>query len=306
MDIVSVFNVMLTMLILLIVGVVASKTGVVDAETNRRLTKFAMAVPQCAIILSSAMNLEMEMTVGKVLGILGAGLVMYALLIALAVLAPRVAGVKGADLGVFTFLGAFGNVAYMGYPLVGALFGSDAVFYATILCIPFNLLAFTVGVDMISGGGKREKLSWRSFVNPPMVCSVLAVIITFLPIRWPGPVTEAVSVLGNMMLPISMIIIGSSLGEQKLSDVFLDWRVYLFSPVKLLLAPALLWAVMGLFIKEELLLNTITVLGGMPCAAVAAMLSIQYGGNERLASRAVVLTTVLSVGTIPLVCWLLL
>ena len=297
---------MLTMLVLLIVGVAASKTGVVDAETNKRLTRFAMAVPQCAIILSSAMNLEMEMTVGKVLGILGAGAVMYALLIALAFLAPRIAGVKGSDRGVFTFLGAFGNVAYMGYPLVGALFGSDAVFYATILCIPFNLLAFTVGVDMLAGGGRRGKMSWRDFVNPAMVSSVLAVIITFLPVKWPGPLTEAVSILGDMILPLSMIIIGATLGEQKLSQVFLDWRVYLFAPVKLLLAPALLWAVMGLFIKDKLLLDTITVLGGMPCAAVAAMLSIQYGADERLASRAVVLTTVLSVGTIPLVCWLLL
>ena len=297
---------MLMMMLLLLVGVVAVKTGIVDAETNRRLSRFAIVIPQSAIILSSAFNLQMEMTPGKVLGVIGVAFLMYALLTLLGLAVPALARAKEPDRGVFSFLILFGNVAYMGFPLVQALFGSDAVFYAALLNIPFNLLAYTLGVRLIGGSGAGGKMSWRQLVNPPMVASVLAVIIIFLPVKWPGPLVEATSALGDMILPLSMIIIGTSLGEMKLKDVLGDWRVYAVAPVRLLVAPVLLWAVMGLFVKDTLLLNVITLVGATPSAAMAAMMAIQYGRSERLASQGVFITTVLSMATIPLVCWLLL
>ena len=297
---------MLMMMLLLLVGVVAVKTGIVDAETNRRLSRFAIVIPQSAIILSSAFNLQMEMTPGKVLGVIGVAFLMYALLTLLGLAVPALARAKEPDRGVFSFLILFGNVAYMGFPLVQALFGSDAVFYAALLNIPFNLLAYTLGVRLIGGSGAGGKMSWRQLVNPPMVASVLAVIIIFLPVKWPGPLVEATSALGDMILPLSMIIIGTSLGEMKLKDVLGDWRVYAVAPVRLLVAPVLLWAVMGLFVKDTLLLNAITLVGATPSAAMAAMMAIQYGRSERLASQGVFITTVLSMATIPLVCWLLL
>lgn len=304
MDIALVINKMLVMLIMLGTGVVTAKTGIIDAEGNRRLSRFAMAVPQTATILASAVNTEMEITVGKVLGVLGAGCAMYGLLILLGVLVPRIGRVQAEDRGVYSFLTIFGNVGYMGFPLVGAIFGESAVFYAVLLCVPFNLLAFTLGVRLISGHGSNFR--WRDLCSPALVASAAAVVLIFVPVDWPAPVRESLKSMGDMILPISMIIIGASLGEMRLKDVFLDWRLYLFAPVRLLLPPVLIWAVMGLFIRDRLLLEVMTVLGAMPAAAIAAMLSIQYGANERLASRTVFLTTVLSAATIPLVCWLLL
>lgn len=306
MDIRLVIDQMLTMLLMLIVGVGAAKTGVVDGETNRRLSRFALAVPQCAIILSSAMNMEMELTLGRVLAVLGLAFLMYALLLAVGVLVPRLCRAKAENRGVYSFLITFGNVAFMGFPVVRAIYGSDAVFYAALLNVPFNLLAFTVGVGMISGSRAKSGLDWRQVLNGPLVCSVAAVVMIFLPIRWPGPVKEAVGALGDMILPLSMIIVGASLGGQRLGDVFRDWRAYALAPVRLLVAPVLLWAVMRLFISDGMLLGVVTLLGGMPSAALSAMLAIQYGANERLATRTVFLTTVLSVVTIPLACWLLL
>ncbi len=305
MDIAVVFRQMSVMMLMLCVGVVSAKAGVVDAETNRRLSRFAIAVPQSATILASAMDLEESVSALTVLGVLGVGCVMYAVLIALGLAVPRLARVKDADRGVYSFLTIFGNVGFMGFPLVGALFGSRAVFYAALLCVIFNLLCYTVGVRFISGG-RDGRFTWRKLLSAPLISSALAVAIVFLPVRWPEPVREATRQLGDMILPLSMIIVGASLGEQKLKDVFLDGRVYAFAPVRLLAAPVALWAVLGLFVKDKLLLDVVTVLGGTPAASVCAMLSIQYGANEKLATRAVFLTTVLSLGTVPLICWMLL
>ncbi len=306
MDIMIVLDQMLTMLLMLAVGVICAKAGLVDPETNRRLSRFALVVPQCAIILASAMNMQMELTLGRVLSVIGLSVVFYAVLLAVSLLIPRLFRAKAENRGVYSFLMTFGNTTFLGYPVVRALYGSDAVFFATLLNTPFNLLAFTVGVRMMSGGQAKERLDWRKVVNAPLVCALAAVVMIFLPVEWPSPVKGAANAFGDMVLPLSMIIVGASLGEQKLTDVFRDWRPYALAPVRLLLAPAMVWAMMGLMTDDKMLLGVATLLAGMPSAVLSVMLAIRYGANEKLAARSVFVTTVLSVATIPLLCWLLL
>ena len=298
MDMTLLINLMITMLLMLIVGVVLAKLGVVDPETNRRLNRFAMAVPQCATILASAMNMEPGMEVSTVLTVLGIGVVMYALLLVLGFLVPKILRLPRNDRGLYSVLTIFGNVGFMGMPLTGAMFGSEAVFYSALLTIPFNLLAFTVGIRLV--GGTEEKFDWHKMISPVLISSILAAVMVFLPLK------DATSYFGTMLLPLSMVIVGASLGEQKLKNVFTDWRIYLFAPARLLVAPVLLWAVIRTFISDPLMLGVVTVVGATPCAAISVMLSMQYGGDEKTATRAVFLTTVLSVITIPFVCWLLL
>ena len=304
MDMTVLINLMITMLLMLMVGVVLAKLGVVDPETNQRLNKFALAVPQCGAILASAMNMEPGMQMSTVLTVLVIGVMMYALLLAMGFLMPWLLRMPRDDRGLYSILAIFGNTGFLGMPLTGAMFGSEAVFYSALLTIPFNLLLFTVGIRLV--GGKGEKFDWHKMISPVLVSSILAVFMVFLPLPWPTALKDATGYFGDMILPLSMTIVGASLGAQKLRDPFTDWRLYLFAPVRLLLAPVMLWAVLRPFIQDPMMLGVVTVLGATPCGAVAVMLSMQYGGNAKLATRAVFLTTVLSVFTIPLVCWLLL
>ena len=300
-----VFNKMLVMLLMLVVGVICAKTGIVDKDANKKLTTFALYVPQVCMILASVMSDELSVTPLQILIILGCACIMYALLVALSFLVPHIYRCKPSDKGIYSFMTIFGNVGFMGFPVVQAIFGDAAVFYASILNIPFNLLAYTLGVSLLNSKGKEVSFSWKLFVNPPLVASVVSILILLLRIPIPDFVASAVDSMGDMIVPLSMIIIGSSLGEQKLGEIFGDWRTYLFAPIRLIVSPILVWGVLHFIIKDELLLGTMTVLASMPVAAFATMLSIEYGGNEKVASRTVFVSTVLSVLTIPFVCWLL-
>lgn len=305
MDILPIFEQMMVLLILLLVGVAAAKTGVVDGETNRRLTRFTLLIPQTCMILASAMTDDLNVTPGRIFAILGAGCVMYAILVALSYVVPAVYRCKPADRGIYSFMTIFGNVGFMGFPVVRSIFGDTAVFYAALLNIPFNLLAYTLGISQLNSGGGKIHINWKLLINPPLIAALAAILILCFHIPVPGPLAQAVDMLGDMVVPCSMIVIGASLGSQRFKDIFTDWRAYAFAPVRLLIAPVLLWAVLRLFIKDTVFLGTMTVLGAMPVASLATMLSIEYGGNVEMASRTVFVTTVLSVVTVPLVCWLL-
>ena len=296
---------MLVMLIMLVVGVVCAKTRIVDKDANKKLTTFALYVPQVCMILASVMTTELSVTPLQILLILGVGCAMYALLVGLSFLVPKVYRCSVSDKGIYSFMTIFGNVGFMGFPVVQSIFGDAAVFYASIMNIPFNLLAYTLGISLLNSKGKETHFSWKLLLNPPLVASACSILILLLKVPVPDFVTDAVDRMGDMIVPLSMIIIGSSLGEMKLRDIFGDWRVYLFAPVRLIIAPLLVWGVLHFFVHDSLILGTMTVLAAMPVAAFATMLSIEYGGNEQVASRTVFVTTVLSVATIPFVCWLL-
>ena len=305
MDIMVIFEQMLVMLFLLIAGVIAAKAGVMDEETNRRFTRFNLLIPQTCMILSSILGADIDMPPLRVLTILGTGFLMYAILTGIGLLVPVIYRCKPADKGVYSFMTIFGNVGFLGIPVAGALFGSEASLYAALLNIPFNLLAYTLGIALLSSEGKKGPIQWKLLLNVPLIVSAASVVLLCLHVKLTGPLGRAVDMLGDMILPSSMVIIGASLGGQKLKDVFGDGRVYLFAPMRLVVVPVVLWAVMHHFVKDPVFLGTMTLQGAMPVAAFATMLSIQYGGNVQMASKTVFVTTVLSVVTIPLVVGLL-
>jgi len=302
MEILPIFEQMLVLLILLIVGVVAAKCGIMDEDTTSRFTNFTLLIPQTCMILGSVINTDLDVTPGRVFVILGVGCIMYAILVAFSFLVPLLYRCKPGDRGIYSFMTIFGNTGFMGIPVVGAIFGGAASFYAALLNIPFNLLAYTLGIAMLNSNGERTKIQWKLLINPPMIAAFIAVLLLCVDFRAPVPLARSIDMLGDMVVPCSMIIIGASLGTQKVKNVFGDWHVYAFAPVRLFVVPVLLWGIMHLIVKDAVLLGTITVLGAMPVASFATMLSIRYGGNVQMASRSVFVTTVLSVLTIPLVC----
>ena len=300
-----IFHQMLVMLILLAVGVIAAKAGVMDEESSRRFTSFNLLIPQSCMILDSILGADVSIPPLRVLGIIGTGFVMYAVLVAIGFLVPKIYRCKPGDKGIYSFMTIFGNVGFLGIPIARSILGETASLYAALLNIPFNLLAYTLGIAMLSSSGKKEPIQWKRLLNVPLIVSALCLVLLCFHVRLTGPLGQAVELLGDMILPGSMIIIGATLGRQNLKEVFGDLKVYLFAPMRLVVVPVVLWLILHLFVKDAVFLGTMTLQGAMPVAAFATMLSIEYGGNVQMASKTVLVTTVLSVVTVPLVVGLL-
>lgn len=306
MDIMVILRQMVIMLIFLAIGTVAARRGVMDEEFNRRYTTFNLLIPQTGMILSSILGTEATLSVAEIGTILGYGFLMYAILIVLGLLVPVLYRCKPEDKGVYSFMTIFGNVGFLGIPVAKSIFGPEAALYAGLLNIPFNLLAYTVGVAMMARGSGEKGINWKRLINLPLIVSLASVVLLCFHVKLTGPVGSAAEMLGDMILPGSMMIIGASLGQQKFRDVFGDWRIYLFAPMRLVVVPVVLWSILHLIVRNEVFLGTMVLLGAMPAAAFATMLSIEYGGNVKMASKGVFVTTVLSAVTIPLVVGLLL
>ena len=115
----------------------------------------------------------------------------------------------------------------------------------------------------------------------------------------------AVNQLGLLTTPLSMLLVGSLLATMPVKSVFVNWRAYVVSLLRLLLFPLVVWVVLESLRLPEMLVGIPTVIAAMPAAVNSAVLAEQYDGNAALASQIVFLSTLLAVLSIPLVVGLL-
>ena len=304
MDMFATINQLSVLFILLIFGYVGCKIKALTPETGKVLTKVVFNITLPCTILSSVIAGNMSIAGGETFLFLLIVFLVY-VLYAIVALPTAWALVKDKRLrGLYSFMMIFSNVAFMGIPVVNAIFGPHAVFYVAVFNIPFWILYFSVGVLMISG--KSEGFNAKSLINPSMISSLLVIPLALIGFRAPVIIVEAVRLTGAVTTPASMLIIGVTLASTPLRNVFTDWRLYAMTIVKLIVIPIITWFVFRPFISSELLLGVVTVLSGMPTAAAAAMFAIQFENNEQTASSGVFLTTLLCGVTIPLIVYLLL
>ena len=306
MDMTNIINKMLVLLILLLVGYIANKAKILDESRTRALTTLVLNITQSALILGAIMNLEEAVSAKKVCGILLLSFGMYIFLGLIAVVVPYILHTKKSDFGVYRFMTIFGNVGFMGYPVISAIFGQDAIFYTVLFNIPFNLLSYSLGIMLISGGKDGFKFDYKLLINFPLIASLISVVLCFFNIHYPQPLVEATTSLGDMTTPGAMLVLGSTLAMQPLKKVFGDWHAYGLTFIRLLLIPCAAYFVFSHIVTDKLLLGILVVVSGMPVATNATMLTMEYGGNLEVASKTVVLSTILSVASIPLMVYLLL
>ena len=135
---------------------------------------------------------------------------------------------------------------------------------------------------------------------------MISLIIAFTGFRAPFVFTEAIRLACGINTPCAMLVIGATLAQIPVKNVFIKWQLYPVALLKTIVVPVVTWLIFKRFVSESMLLGVLVVLSGMPIAAAVPMVAVEYGGDESAASSGVFITTLLSAVTIPLIVYLLL
>ena len=297
---------MLILLAIVIVGYVAGKLKYMGGDFDRRLSNIIIDITCPALILSSTMGGKLPDR-SLILPLLGISLLTYVLLAIAAWTLPRWLSKKSEDRGTVGFALMFGNVGFIGYPIVGAIFGHEAVFYAAILNVVNTLSVFTAGVMLVNGERQRMAFQSKILVSTPMISAYLAILIVALGIdNIPSVISQPITMIGGITVPGALLIIGSSMSR-------LSWRmmlgsgvVYVTTAFRLLILPLLLYIIFRAMGFDSLVVNINTLVIAMPVATYGTILCLRYGRDTALITEITFISTLLSVLTIPLVAQLLL
>lgn len=304
MDILHIITQMLMIFGIVLVGLFAAKRNLWAGDLDRKLSIFIMNISMPALILASVMGKDLAFENSELISLAVVAVVNYIVLIGLAYLIPHLFKVNKARLGISRFMLAFGNVSFIGYPVCDAVFGPKAVFCASVLNIPFNLLVFTIGVSFINGGKAKSAFSPRLIFSPCVIASLIAVVIAVARIQMPTPVGQWFHLLGDLTTPCALLIIGSSLSHIPVRDMLGNRFVYSMTLFRLFLLPLAVGGVLALMGVNPFVSDVAVVLSAMPVATNGIMLCLQYGKDERVMTQGLFFTTLLSVISIPLVAYL--
>jgi malate permease and related proteins len=154
---------------------------------------------------------------------------------------------------------------------------------------------------MLFTGKKDLKSMKRVIIHPGIIATVIGMLMFVFSLSMPLPLEKALASVGAMTTPLSMIIVGSMLAEIKLKEVFSGFAVYYVSALRLIAAPLLTLAIMKLLNADHLLTEIAVTIEAMPAAVIGTVLANKFGGDTKLASRCVFISTIISMVTIPLI-----
>lgn len=296
---------MMTLFAIVIAGYAAGRLGYMGGEFDKKLSSLVINITCPALILSSSMTGELPDR-GLILPLLGISLLTYVILSGVGLLLPHYLTRKKEDEGVIGFSLMFGNVGFMGYPVVASIFGHQAVFYAAVLNVVNTFAVFTIGTILIVGDlGDGKRFQKKVLYSTPMLSAYLAMFIVALGIdHIPGVVSQPLTMIGNITVPAALLIIGSSMSQLSLRTMLGNWTVYTTTLFRLLLIPVGFYYLCRALGFDSYVVNINTVVIAMPVATYGTILCLKYNRDTTLITEVTLITTLLSMLTIPLLTML--
>ncbi len=300
----QIFNQMLLLFALMAVGYIAAKAGVMSPESNRHLSNMVLYIANPATILYSVLSGQAMLGIPELLQLTGIALVFYLVLMGLALLVPKLLRVPPDEAGIYRFMTVFSNIGFMGFPVVRAIYGQGAVFYAAIFNLFFQLCLFTFGVRQFT---QSRRFRFRDLLQPVVIAALIAYFIyLFSAQEWiastlPGQfATQLLGMINGITSPLCMIITGVGLAQVPLRKVFTNGRLYLLSIGKQVLLPLAAYFLLSPFVRNELILGICVIMAAMPVGAMTSVFCARYNGPSDTAASGIFLSTLLSIPAVPL------
>ena len=297
-------NSLVALILCIVIGYICRRRQMINDTHTSGIAALLLNVAMPASVFMSLMRpFSSELLMESLATFFITGVV-YALGAVLGFLTAKLFKVEQGVRKCWTFGVAFGNVGFMGLPVIGAVFGPEGLFYVAMALAAFNLHSFTWGVWIFDKSGVLGPLQ-VIIKNPALGATIVGFVFFLTGIRLPAALEGGVSLIAGMTSPISMILIGAILAKQPLKDTIMDLKTLPPVAVKLLVLPLLTLLIFRWFIPNPLMLGVIVTLMAMPTAAAIAIFTEQFNGDSVTAAKLVVVGTLICVITVPLISLLL-
>lgn len=292
-------------LILICVGILAVKVRILDSHSLAAVSKMVVQISLPCYIFINAVTGTTKESLADSLLVIPLAVVLYGILVVVSILIEKCFRLQGNRKRVFRVSLIFGNIGFMGIPLVSVIYPDTALLYVSVFTIVDQLFFWTYGVLLTKPvSEEREKLSLanlKNLLSPPLVAIVLAIIFVITEIPIPNLFASSLTAVGNTSMPLALIYIGGVLYTTDIRPVLKCGELYAGIVVKMTMLPVACYAVMGLIGVAEDMAGTLAFLAALPGIEMVPMLAKSNGSDGDYAVCAIMLTTLASLITLPVV-----
>ena len=297
-------NLQIELLLLMLIGFVVKKMKVIDTSQQKGLSELLINVILPATIIKSFISQQ-----NTSLDVLKNSIIMIALCLAIQIaimlgakLLPKFFDKDKAKIMEYGLL--VSNSSFVGLPVIEYMFSLEAVMYASIYLIPMRFTMWTVGISLFSKEADFKSNIKNVVFHPCIIAVVAGFILMFLPFQLPSVFVETISIVSKSSTCLSMIVIGAILSDIDF-DHLLDKSIVVFTLLRLFILPITVFIILKLLNLDSLLIAIAVILTAMPCGSTCPILAQKYNSDYKFAAKLVLVTSLLSVLSIPLICLLL-
>ncbi|MBR2186457.1 MAG: AEC family transporter [Lachnospiraceae bacterium] len=305
MDMLVIFERMLMLLAMMGLGFLSYKMKWLEDNSYKKLSETVVNVFNPALIINGALTATAygSTDMGLIKENLKFVLIYFGVNILFSIPVSGILGKEAREKDIFSLMTIFSNVGFMGIPVISSIYGQGAVIYITFYILVYNLLLYTLGIYIAQRGlpPEQRKSGISGVFNIGTVCSVLALVLFFAGYKPGEAVLTFFDYVGNATIPLSMMVIGVSVARIPFKEVFSGLKMYIFAGISLLLMPVCASFLFRGLKGDDMIFGVFIIMFGLPVGSVVTMVIKNYGGDESLCSRATILTTLLSIFTIPLI-----
>lgn len=310
---VTVFITVFTLLVLAVPGFVLVKTKLLNKNAESVLSALVLYGAQPVLMFMSFQKAYRSDIAINMLVVAGVALLIHLVMIGLMFLIVRNKE-KDAKKNCVRFASVFSNCGYMGLPFLKMLFGesnSEILIYGAVVIAVFNLVTWSLGIFMMTGD--KKQMSFKKAVLNPTTIGIFLGLIVFLTVQTPfatlangtavnefvDKLMATLTIIGDLVTPLAMILIGCKLANVKIKQLFMDKWAYLSCFCKLILMSVITMLAVAFLPVAPIVKYALLFLLSMPSATATVLFAVQFGGDGETASVSVLLSTVLSMVTIP-------
>ncbi len=233
--------------------------------------------------------------------------VLYVVLFFVALLLSKVLRLGDNRKNIYRACTMFGNCGFMGIPIVTALYPELGGLYISLYTVIDQLVLWTMGVDLAAPVGSTNNLTakqrLKKMINPATVAIIAGVVFVLCGIKIPNVILTALSKTGAAASPLAMVYLGGVFCYIKITDYVKLKEIYATVLVKMVLLPIGVYQILSRIpMIESSIAVTVGILCALPTMSSVAMIAETQNSDSDYAAGFILITTVVSVVTLPLVC----
>lgn len=301
-DILTVGGSVITLFLMMGVGFLFARKHWLTEPTLAQISKLLLnVVCPCAMIDSLQLEFSTDLAVQIAVTL---GLLVVSYVVCGAVVKRLYRKQPPAAQAALRFGTVYGNVGFMGMPLITAVLGAKALPFCAVSMAVFGVGNWTQGVGLM---GQKCSVK-KAILNPGVIGCAVSLVLFFGRLSLPWPVASAVKYMGSLNTPLAMVVIGGQMAASDLLDIFRERRLYTATAVKLAAVPLATLAVLAPLRRfaglDETVYLTLGILSGCPAAGSTSIFCQTFGQDTETAAKFVTLSTLLSILTLPVVALL--
>lgn len=298
MDISKILNLQTILFLLIIIGMVGRKKHIIKDEGKTVLTDLLIYIfLPCNIISSFNMKFTFEIFLKFILILIFACLAQFICMLLSKMMYNNVEERKKKVLQYATICS---NAAFLGLPIIEGIYGIEGVMYASVAMIPQRIVMWSSGISCFTVAETPLKVFKRVALHPCIVAVYIGIALMLSPFKIPYPLEYTIKNVGNCTLSISMILIGTMLGEIKDKKSIFSWLLVKYTIIRLIIIPLFALFICKLGSIDYLSTGVVVLLSGMPAGSTTAILASKFNGDYIFASKVIVFSTVMSIISIPI------